>query len=94
MRIVITGATSGIGRELALQYAADGVHLGVVGRREALLEELAVACRANGAKVEVYVCDVTDAPAMKDLAKNFAHAAGGVDLVIANAGVGSPDNLV
>jgi short-subunit dehydrogenase len=93
MRIVVTGATSGIGRELALQYAADGVHLGVVGRRATLLDELASACRAKGARVEVYAADVVNAPAMKDLAKNFAAAAGGVDLVIANAGVGSPDNL-
>jgi short-subunit dehydrogenase len=93
VKIVITGATSGLGREMALQYSEAGVHLGVVGRRETLLNELADACRAKGASVEVYVGDVTDSAAMKDLARCFVETAGGIDLVIANAGVGCPDHL-
>jgi len=93
VRIVITGATSGIGRELALQYAADGVHLGVVGRRADLLEEVAQACRGRGARVEAYTQDVTDGAGMRRLAEEFLRAAGGVDLVIANAGVGVPDKV-
>ncbi len=91
MRALITGATSGIGKELALQYAAEGVTLGLIGRREALLAELAESCRQKGAQAETYAQDVTDGPAMQATAETFLEAAGGIDLVIANAGMGSPD---
>ncbi|MCW8138627.1 MAG: SDR family NAD(P)-dependent oxidoreductase [Planctomycetota bacterium] len=91
MRIVITGATSGIGRELAVQYAAAGVVLGLTGRRQDRLDEAAAACRARGAVVHTYAVDVVDRPAMATMARDFLAAAGGVDLVIANAGVGGPD---
>lgn len=94
MRVVITGATSGLGAELARQYAAEGAtHLGLVGRRETLLKEVAEACRASGAEVQIYTQDVTDGEAMRALAEDFVGWAGGADLVIANAGVGGPDSL-
>jgi len=95
-RIVITGATSGLGRELAAQYAAElgeRAHLGLVGRRAERLAEVAAACRAAGATVRTYAHDVADGPAMAALAEDFLAAAGGVDLVIANAGIGTPDRL-
>lgn len=93
-RIVITGATSGLGAEFARQYAGAGAtHLGLVGRRASLLEEVADACRGLGAEVRVYAQDVVDGAAMMDLARDFVDWAGGVDLVIANAGMGSPDSL-
>lgn len=95
-RIVITGATSGIGRELALQYAAEegaACVLGLVGRRVDRLEEVAAAARARGATVHVYPVDVGDRAAMAGVAGAFLQAAGGADLVIANAGVGHPDRL-
>lgn len=95
-RIVITGATSGLGRELALQYAAElggEARLGLVGRRAERLDEVADACRAHGATAWTYPCDVTDGPAMRALAEDYLGAAGGVDLVIANAGTGGPDRL-
>ena len=94
MRIVITGATSGLGAELARQYAANGAtHLGLVGRREALLSEVAEACRASGAEVQTYTQDVRDGEGMVAMADDFVAWAGGADLVIANAGVGGPDSL-
>lgn len=93
MRIVITGATAGIGRELAQQYAAAGVTLGLTGRRQERLDEVAAACRGKGATVHTYCVDVVDRSAMADMAKDFLAQAGGVDLVIANAGVGTPDPL-
>lgn len=91
MRIVITGATAGIGRELARQYAAPGVTLGLTGRRQERLAEVAEACRALGATVHTYPVDVVDRAGMTDMARDFLAQAGGVDLVIANAGVGGPD---
>jgi short-subunit dehydrogenase len=93
MRAVITGATSGIGAELARQLAAPGVTLGLVGRRADRLEEVAAACRAAGAVVHGFAGCVTDTDAMANMAREFIEKAGGVDLVVANAGVGNPDRL-
>lgn len=92
-RIVITGATSGLGRELALQYARGGTEivLGLTGRRQDRLDEVATELRELGAVVHTYAVDVCDREAMQAMAADFVERAGGVDLVIANAGVGQPD---
>jgi short-subunit dehydrogenase len=87
-RIFITGASSGIGEGLARHYGKPGAVLGLVARRADVLAKLADELRASGATVHVYPADVADTSAMKKVAEHFVEAAGGVDLVIANAGVG------
>lgn len=84
--IVITGASSGIGRALAEEYAAPGVFLALTGRDAARLREVAVACRDKGAEVAERIIDVTDADAMAAwlLAMDEARS---IDLVVANAGI-------
>ncbi len=62
--IIITGATGGIGEELALQQAAQGTILGLLGRDIAKLEALAARCRALGARCQVASIDVRDRDAM------------------------------
>jgi short-subunit dehydrogenase len=81
--ILITGASSGLGRALAEACAAPGATLHLSGRDAARLEAAAAACRARGATVQADVLDVTDAAAMA----GWVRAAGRLDLVIANAGV-------
>jgi len=93
MRVVITGTTSGIGKELALYYAQPGNTLGLSGRRQELLAAVAEQCRTRGAHVVSAPLDVRHATAMRDYAEQFLEQAGGIDLVIANAGVGMPDKL-
>jgi NADP-dependent 3-hydroxy acid dehydrogenase YdfG len=93
MKIVITGTTSGIGKALALYYAQPGVTLGLLGRRQALLTTTATACTARGATVVPAALDVRDGIAMCAYAEQFVRQAQGIDLVIANAGVGEPDDL-
>lgn len=88
-RIVITGASRGVGAALSAGYAAPGVSLCLVGRDAARLESVAETCRAQGAAAQVAVADVRDRAAMADLLARF-DAAGPVDLVIANAGVALP----
>lgn len=86
MNIVITGASSGLGFSLAKAYAASGVVLALFGRDEARLHETSDICRKNGAIVESFVVDITDAAAMSAalLAFDAQHP---VDLIIANAGI-------
>lgn len=90
--IIITGASSGIGAALALHYAAPGVALGLTGRDEGRITAIATACRARGAIVDIFLCDVTEQARMQEwmLAFDISHP---VTLVIANAGIsgGVPD---
>ena len=81
--VLITGASSGLGRALAEACAAPGVMLHLSGRDAGRLEAAAASCRARGAEVAAAVLDVTDAAAMAD----WVRGAGRLDLVIANAGV-------
>lgn len=80
---LITGATSGIGRALAMELAGPQVMLHLGGRDAARLAETAAACRAKGAEVAPCVIDVCDAAAMAD----WIGGVGRLDLVIANAGI-------
>lgn len=85
-RVFITGASSGIGAALARHYAAQGASLGLVARRSTLLQEL-VAGMPNAHRHRIYALDVTDHAALATAAADFLAAHGGVDVVIANAGV-------
>ena len=84
--ILITGASSGIGAALALEYAAPGIRLALGGRDDARLRAVAADCRTRGAAVEATTVDVTDRTAMRDWIA-AADAAAPLDLVVANAGI-------
>lgn len=84
--ILITGASSGIGRALAREYSSAGVRLFLAGRDSARLETTAALCRARGAEVETHVLDVRDRAAMH-LALCDIDARAPLDLLVANAGV-------
>lgn len=93
MKIVITGATSGIGEALVRHYAQPGTWLGLLGRRQDRLADVAARCEAQGAALLARPIDVCDDTAMQTYASAFLEQAGGIDLVIANAGVGGPDDF-
>lgn len=84
--ILITGASSGIGAALALQYSASGIRLALTGRSSQRLRVVGEACRAKGAEVAPSVVDVRDAAAMREWVEAEDDKTP-VDLVIANAGV-------
>lgn len=83
-KVIITGASSGIGRALALEYAARGATLGLIARRADLLTQLAASLPVRS---YTYAVDVTDAPSLAAAAVDFTARAGCPDIVIANAGV-------
>src|SRR4051812_49165853 len=84
--IVITGASSGIGEALALDYAAPGIALALSGRDAARLQAVADACRAKGATVDAAQIDVVDREALAAWLTRFDEVHP-VDLLIANAGI-------
>ena len=88
--ILITGASSGIGEALALEYAAPGVGLAPGGRDAARLEGVARACRARGAEVVFHVGDVCDRAGMKAWIEAVDDCRP-LDLMIANAGIDATD---
>ena len=84
--VVISGASAGLGRALALQYAIPERSLGLLGRDKARLEEAAAACRARGAKATTGAFDLLDGAATGAWMQVF-DAAHPIDLLIVNAGV-------
>jgi len=83
--VVITGASRGLGRALALAYAAPGRRLALLARNQDLLSYTARLCEMRGAQVLQKTCDVTDQEAMAAFVA-AVEAGGAIDLAIANAG--------
>jgi NAD(P)-dependent dehydrogenase (short-subunit alcohol dehydrogenase family) len=82
--VMITGAARGIGAESARQLYARGHELALVGLEPAELEARAADL---GARAEAFECDVTDRDALARVVEQIADRFGGIDVVIANAGV-------
>ena len=89
-RVIITGASSGIGSAVALEYARRGARLGRAARRGDLLEDVASSARKLGAQARTIAIDVTHDDAARRIVEAAHDEYGGVDVVIMNAGVGGP----
>jgi|SRR5579859_4848610 len=85
--IVITGASEGIGAELARQLAAQGARLVLAARRLAELEAVAEACRTAGAECLTVRTDVADQADCRSLIDAAVARFGAIDVLVANAGV-------
>lgn len=84
---VVTGASSGIGRGIALALGAEGVRLALVARRRKLLEEVAGEIAAKGgARALVIECDFMQQEAPAAIAKAALDGLGAVDILVNNAG--------
>ena len=85
-RVFITGASSGIGAALAAHYAALGATLGLLARRGPALDQL-IATLPHPERHRAYAVDVRDHAAIAAAAQDFITCTGGIDVVIANAGI-------
>lgn len=88
LRVVIVGASSGIGRAAALAFAREGARLVIAARRGEVLAEVARECQAAGGKALAVVTDAADAGAVQALAQQADVTMGGIDVWINNAGTG------
>ena len=84
---VITGASSGIGRAIALSLAAQGAAVCLVGRRLDALEKVAEIARETSARVLVHQADLTIDEDIQDLVMRLQEEAGNVDILVHSAGV-------
>src|SRR2546423_6528424 len=97
--VLITGASSGIGRGLALELARRGAKLGLVARRKEVLDDLVNEIDATGkvngggeSSVIVVAADVQDRESMKTAADQVRARFEKIDVLIANAGIGGNDD--
>jgi 3-oxoacyl-[acyl-carrier protein] reductase len=92
---VVTGASRGIGRAIAVDLARAGADLALIGRDEAALAQTSTACREAraAAKVAVVPCDVTDQAAVDAAIAGILADFGRIDVAVANAGQ-SIDGLI
>ncbi len=91
--VAITGASSGIGAALALEAARTGARVALMARRIDELEEVACQVRDQGGEALVIPLDVTDRAAVQTAFSQIADEWAVPDLVIANAGIGSPGSV-
>ena len=85
--VVITGASSGIGRASARMFAGKGASVVLAARREEALREVAAECEAAGGRALAVPTDVTDLGAVEELARRAVGEFGRIDVWVNNAGV-------
>ncbi len=90
---VVTGASSGIGRALARELACRGYRVGLVARRRKALEDLVGEIETHGGRAHAAAADVGDRQALHAAIQQIEGALGPVDVIVANAGFGTPTRL-
>ena len=91
--VVVTGAAGGLGRAIALRFAAAGARIAALDRDEAALAELAAHCEAAGIDCLAVPCDVTDARACAAAIAAAAERFGRIDVLVNNAGLSHRSGL-
>ena len=92
-RVLVAGGSRGIGRAIALQFAAAGADVAICARGAAALEDARVALAAHGQRVHAMTCDLADADSIAAWVPAAAEALGGIDILVNNAsGFGMGDD--
>src|SRR5512138_3101481 len=85
--VIVTGASAGIGKALALLLASQGAKVAIAARRADRLEEVAAECRSLGGETLSIPTDVTDEAQCKTLVEKTVAAFGRLDMLVNNAGL-------
>lgn len=84
----ITGASSGLGKGMALEFASQGANVAISARRMDLLEAVVKEIESSGGKAKAFYCDVMDSQSIEECVNLIIQNFGKLDVVIANAGYG------
>ena len=90
---VVTGASRGIGKAIAIKLAEAGAHVVCVSRSEGALKQTAAEITSHGGQATVEVCDITKPDSVQILIKTILERLGRVDILVNNAGI-TKDNLL
>jgi short-subunit dehydrogenase len=90
---IVTGASSGIGRALALRLGAEGYRVGLIARRREELEAVSSMIVTAGGVALSAVADVGDRPALRAAIAEIENRLGPAEVMVANAGFGAPTHL-
>ncbi len=90
---IVTGASRGIGKAIALRLAASGAKVACVARSADKLQETVDEITAAGGQAEVHTCDVSDSDSVSKLIEGLAEKWGSLDIVVNNAGI-TKDGLI
>lgn len=85
-RVLVTGASSGIGAAMARELASAGAIVGMCARRRDLLDDTLAACRRSVPESQAWTIDLTELDALEPFAHEVEAALGGIDVLINNAG--------
>jgi NAD(P)-dependent dehydrogenase (short-subunit alcohol dehydrogenase family) len=85
--VLVTGGGRGIGRAIALAFAAQGSHLVITGRSQAALDSVAREIHCDDVTILPLSCDVTQKREIEDLKKRIASELGAVEVLVNNAGI-------
>lgn len=91
---LVTGASSGIGRAIALRLAKGGYRVAVCARRKDKLENLTDEIRDLGTDVQIYQTDLRQEPQILDMFESIRQDWGGVNVLVNNAGLGHKQPLI
>ncbi|MGH3576132.1 MAG: SDR family NAD(P)-dependent oxidoreductase [Mycobacterium sp.] len=86
-RVLITGASSGLGAALARRLAAEGAVVGLIARRRDRLDEVLADCRRSSPASQMWVADLADTAAVGELARQAWDGLDGIDVLVNNAAI-------
>ncbi|GIP42799.1 3-ketoacyl-ACP reductase [Paenibacillus sp. J45TS6] len=91
---LITGAGRGIGRATAIEFAKEGIHVGLIARNKSHLEKVAEELQPYGVKVSIATADVSDLESITKAVEHVSQELGPIDILINNAGISKFGNFM